>query len=652
MSTSAYDPDDFAVPSYFYTAFLSQRDVALRVPINYVTIPGIALTAACFSDNVYEDSAAQKCFSNLMAIGFRRFVIDLYWDTSRQTWSLCPVQLNETDATPSNTGSIPTALTTASSSSSETATLSYGTILGSGMDRRVEVAATVTSKRIAISGKVWPRQTVDTTSTLTAIDSFTSTFSFAGNSSQTLTATSSASQPTQVAANSTLYEIGPYTCTSQISLTNFTDVLLGHFKATENSLNATFKHLIINLHAASPFGDPTASPQAPSMAMLPAVGNYLGELLNTSLSSYIYTPYMLANQRANLNLSWYSVSSTYQPLSAYLAPQEYGDGDFYTVTGWPSESFVELQHALRFVAGIGSIDPQMQGYNFAADVDTLFPPGELSVPIDVSLSATGDVTNGCLFETNNESSHSGNSSWAVSSDIAPISDIDAVYRSASNLTSCGISPILNETIGASANVNGSNYSDYIINSIWSWAKGEPDDTQNDGSNYNCAIFNASNSGRWQVASCSDRHYGACRTGNLPYSWTITSQNGQYAQMDDACGDSTFAVPRTALENDYLQSAVRSWQADPDSDNDATVFWINFNDIDVRDCWVTGVNMTCPYVERSADATRTVVVPTIAGVIVGALALLLIFVKCAGNRQTSKKRRRRGEGGWDYEGVPS
>lgn len=606
------------------------------------------MTAACFSDNVYEDAAAQKCFSNLLAVGFRKFIIDLYWDASRQIWSLCPVELSGTATSPSNS----TELTTSSSSTSAAATITYGTLPNSDKDRRTAAVATSTSDSVALLERLWPRQNVDTTSTLTASASPTSTTSVAVDSSQISATSTAASTSTQVPGDSTLYDIGPYSCTSQIGLTNFTDVFHSHLEATENSLNATFESLIINIHAAAPYDDPTASPRAPDLARLPSTGNYLSQLLNASLSSYIFTPSLLAYQRANLNNTWYSVSPTYRPLTNYLQPEVYPNGYLYSEAGWPSESFIELQRALRFVAGIGSVDPQMSGYNFSQDTDTFFPQGALSVSKNVSLSSTGDVTSGCLYQTNDTSFSAANSSWATTPNLPSASDLNAVFESASNLTSCGISPILNETLGVTAHVNSTYYLDYIMNTIWSWAPNEPRDTEDDQPNYSCAVVNASNTGKWQVGYCSDRHYGACRVADSPHEWTITSQNGNYAQMDDACGDDTFAVPRTALENAYLRAAIAKWQSSTGSDNDAALFWINFNDIDITTCWVTGVNSSCPYVEQREDATRTVVVPTVAGVIVLTLAVLLIFVKCAGNRQTSKKRRRRGEGGWEYEGVPS
>ncbi|KAG9583707.1 hypothetical protein KCV04_g22661, partial [Aureobasidium melanogenum] len=94
-SPSSYAPDlSTALSLTLYTALLSLRDVASRIPINYVTAPGVDLTPVCFSDQRYEDAAAQQCLSNLLALGFHRLIVDLYWDQSRQTWSLCPVELS------------------------------------------------------------------------------------------------------------------------------------------------------------------------------------------------------------------------------------------------------------------------------------------------------------------------------------------------------------------------------------------------------------------------------------------------------------------------------------------------------------------------------------------------------------------------------
>lgn len=97
--SESYEPDPGATPVYPYdTVFLvrpyfistliyavakrlqSQRDLGLRVPINFITVPGVSLTAACFSTLRFEDDNSGDCLSNLLAVGFRRLEIDLYWD--------------------------------------------------------------------------------------------------------------------------------------------------------------------------------------------------------------------------------------------------------------------------------------------------------------------------------------------------------------------------------------------------------------------------------------------------------------------------------------------------------------------------------------------------------------------------------------------
>jgi len=421
---------------------------------------------------------------------------------------------------------------------------------------------------------------------------------------------------------------------------------------TENSLNATLKYLILNLHAAAPSADPTGVPPTPKDSLLPDFGNYLGQLLNSSLSTYIFTPPALSNQRANLNQSWFNVEYAYRPLTEYFDSETNADGTLSSVSGWPSESYVELRQAFRFLAGFGTIDPQLQGYDFDADTDTIFPAGYISDPVGVTVSAAGVVTGGCLFQPNTTELLAVNSSWAVAGASIAATDPNILFTAAGNLTSCGISPILNVSLGSTAAQNMTLYRDYVRRDLWSWAYNEPRNTSGSSQNLRCAAVNFTNGGKWQVADCTGAHYGACRVGQDPYMFTITSQSGSYDKMDDACGDDNFTVPATALENTYLNSAIRDWIPTHDDDDGSMLFWINFNDLDVRGCWVNGVNSSCPYVRMDTDRTRTVVVPVVAAVIIFVLFFLTLFVKCAANRQNSKRRRRRGDRGWDYEGVPS
>lgn len=138
---------------------------------------------------------------------------------------------------------------------------------------------------------------------------------------------------------------------------------------------------------------------------------------------------------------------------------------------------------------------------------------------------------------------------------------------------------------------------------------------------------------------------------------VTTNLVDYASADDSCpGNSSFAVPRTALENSYLYAAVVS-PLPPSENNDPgdiPIVFLNLNALDLPNCWVAGVNSTCPYRSPAAtDETRVVVIPTVAAVIVFLLAALTLFVKCAANRRDLRRGKRRREvSGWDYEGVPS
>jgi len=126
---------------------------------------------------------------------------------------------------------------------------------------------------------------------------------------------------------------------------------------------------------------------------------------------------------------------------------------------------------------------------------------------------------------------------------------------------------------------------------------------------------------------------------------------------DACSDGTrFDLPRTGLENTYLYQKILN-DSRSASDSDAELrekgVWINFNSLDVQDCWTSGgPNATCPYTDNGEEVRqRNVLIPTIAALIVLILTVLTLLVKCNENRRNSRTRRR-GDNGWDYEGVPS
>lgn len=415
---------------------------------------------------------------------------------------------------------------------------------------------------------------------------------------------------------------------------------------------------MLNLHAAAPASGGPA--QAPSDTNLPQGASLLSAELARNVSAYLYPPGDLLSQRDDLNRSgsWFSAYGAAHPLASYFTVESGNTPS--SPDGWPSEGFVELPGVSnRLTVGFGSIDPQMAAYNSTGDRAAIFPLGYLESITNVTYTDSGNVTTGCFFNPVETNLADVNSSWAVSSlgsgASATPAELSTYLSQARSLTTCGISPILNATLGnASADQGFEPYLAFAQSTVWSWSAGQPVNTtqRDDLGDDRCAALN-STSGNWQVLDCGTSRRGACRVGSQPYEWEISDAQVPYDRMYLACDDDqTFDVPRTALENSYLAWVWRMYRAGSQGDGVDEMLWLNFNDLDINACWVLGQNTTCPYSGEPEQQTRRIVVPVVGGVIVFVLAALTVLVKCAGNRQTSKRRRRRGGDGWDYEGVPS
>ena len=478
-------------------------------------------------------------------------------------------------------------------------------------------------------------------------------------------------ESTAVPDDGTLLQVGEYVCSTQLDFHQFLNVLYGHFINTEDNLNATTKYIILNLHAAASVSGSANSDATPSQDNLPQGNNLLSSLISANNSQYLYTPQLLGDQRSDLNkpTSWFTVRQSITPDSTFYQVDRSSNNIVSTPDGLPSESVVEFARARRMLAGFGRVDPEMQGYNFALDASTIFGPGYLQDPRDITLASNGSVTSGCFFNSDEASVANANSSWSTPINLAQNAAMDAsldiALAQAGNLTDCGISPILNATLSnASADSNPLPYKSYVMNTIWSWAADEPKnlntndneaeesdgDTDNDIV-YRCAVLNATSS-HWQSHECGASHHAACRVENdSPYNFRISDSSAAYAKAEDACRNGiAFAAARTALENSFLTLAWRTYRLEHDVEDE--LLWVDFNDLDIAGCWVIGQNSTCPYQDQQVGEGRRVIVPTVAAVIVFVLAILTIFIKCASNRRNTKRRRKRVDDGWDYEGVPS
>lgn len=630
-----YDPDDDAEQQGTWeTVFLSNRDLSSQIPVNFVTHPGVSLTSACFSNGTYTAGIAEKCVSNLLASQFRRLVLDLYWDENNNQFAFCPVTIPVSLGNDYETVSLTVSASSAVSMSRAASSAARQTFSASG-NATISNATTVTNEG----------------------DNATSTTTASSNGTTTSALPSTSTLP--ALNGETLYDLGPYACSPDLDLSFFISVMSSYLTATSDTIQAKLIYLEFNLHAAASAADPTGPAPKPSSFPVPEV--LVGAQFTGLDHSPIYQPSDLDLQRSNINNTWFRNPVSRWPIAAYFNIED-GSGDLSSPNGWPDENYVQLTMAKRVFLVWGTIDPQMAHYNFSGDSSTVFATGQLSTPREIESSTNGQLTSGCFYNPDESPSiaTTTNSSWAITSYDSNTFSSPSLLA---NLTSCGISPLLNTSLtplGASTNITP--YLTLARASIWNWAPNEPRNTTLPGtdldaplSQFRCAYLDANiTPGRWFVQDCLHRYHTACRVNHEPYTWVLSSDSVPYGSAPDVCpANSSFDVPRTGLENRYLYEHVLSVQRTNPSDPDPPGIWINFNSLDVHACWVTsGPNGTCPYFEDpNAIQNRQVLVPTIAAIIVLILTALTFFVKCNVNRRNSRTRRR-GEGGWDYEGVPS
>ncbi|KAF2467289.1 uncharacterized protein BDR25DRAFT_345042 [Lindgomyces ingoldianus] len=671
--SSLYDPDTGAkLVQRWEFAFRAQRDVALRIPINFVTAPAVSLRAACFSKNQYESKAFKKCFSNLFSVGFRRFLVDVYWDTGRSEWSLCPVQIPPSGLEAESAGI--TAINTVFS----TAQRSISPPTRNARDIRdirfswEAALPTYLPKENAIP--IWPRQDASTSESVSGSPPLSS-----GNilpaasltAAETVTALASSISavsskiPVKFPTDGSvpLLQLGDYNCTSIMTLGYLTGVFQDYLDASGTTTDAVTTYLFLNIHAASPYASPYSPAQQLTTEQLPGPQHLLSIIINSNLSSQLYTPQQLQEDRNNLNETWLDVQSDTLPARGYYQTSENSEGFLVTQNGWPNEAYMVFKKFYRLVASFGSVDPQMANYNFSADANTIFAPGTTRSLHNASITSDGGIESGCLFAPIDLTiTTSTNSSWAIATspdlDLGLNPNDTLPIPAITNLTSCGLSPMLNSSLSnVTADFDFQPYLAFTHSTLWSWNPGEPINNTSDDSSARtrCAAIYATPPypGRWRSVNCNSRNRVACQHPDTPYNWTISADSVNYFSGDTACPRNTiFSVPHTPLENAHLLSVIQS-SSSPSHPLSDPIF-VNLNALDVPNCWVIGTNGTCPYLPpNDTNNARVVVVPTVAAVIIFVLAALTFFVKCAANRREDKRgRRRRNVGGWDYEGVPS
>jgi hypothetical protein len=619
------------------------------------------MTSACFASNVFEDSQAEKCISNLLAAQFKRFIIDLYWDSSLRQFMFCPVSIQSRPQNLSSNSIILTNSVQTSQSIFEVPVGETNTQTTSVLETPSEGPSTESSTGVRGNIRRAASSTPENVSNATSRTSESST--------PLATQVSTSNAPSGI----TLYEIGSYQCSSSLNLPFLASLVRDYIGNTSNNLSANLLFLQFNLHAAASENAPTDAAPSLSGPDLPSQTELLGNVFNAVTSPLPYQPSELLTQRANLNSSWYTLVASEQPSSDYFLTEDLPGGEKSTPDGWPSEYFAELRRNNRVILSWGSIDPQMEDYAFFGDSDVVFAQNYISSSTEVHANAAGQIQSGCFYNSEQPTVAQSNSSWAVSILNGTDSNLGSsgrLWSMAANLASCGITPILNGTLGNhTVDQTVSPYVQFVQSTVWNWAPEEPrnasvpdtssrrdESTQGE---FRCAMMESSatsTASRWRVEYCNIRHRVACRVAHQPYLWRLSEDSVPFSAAEMACQpNSSFSVPRTGLENTYLYQHILSLPEASRSGlaGDGSGVWLNFNSLDIEACWVTtGPNGSCRYFfDEEALRQRTVLVPVIAALVVLLLTALTLFVKCNKNRRNSRKRIR-GEGGWDYEGVPS
>lgn len=465
-----------------------------------------------------------------------------------------------------------------------------------------------------------------------------------------------------------LTQLGSYSCSQDLDVYSLVDVLRGFFENTNSQFNVYTIYVIINIHVAADDSAPDQPPLTLSGDQRPTFAESIDYTLDKELDSYIYRPSHLAEERSNLNDSWYEVGDHYKPIIQYFTIHKNSDGTQSTPDGWPCSKYVELAQQRRVLFGYGSIDPQLEGFNSAIDNDVLFPPNYLTARENVSVASDGTLESGCFYRPGATEVSQVNSSWAVSSRIpvpklSPTEDmLHQLSNMVVNLTSCGLSPFLNNTLlNKTADTDIEIYRNISLSATWAWAIGEPRDAigpAGENGKNRCALMDMTLAGHWRAVNCTESRLTACRVNDLPFTWVLSNTTSTYSDASSVCPVNTsFEVPRTGLENSYLFEHARSQPKniiDPSSsDLTKREIWLDFNSLDIPSCWVTGgPEADCPYASDPQQLERrTVLVATIAGIVICIVAALMLFVKCNANRRNSRRRRKIIDG-WEYEGVPS
>lgn len=195
----------------------------------------------------------------------------------------------------------------------------------------------------------------------------------------------------------------------------------------------------------------------------------------------------------------------------------------------------------------------------------------------------------------------------------------------------------------------SSLSKHLTGSVSNYTSNNRDENEDFDDEYNnrCAVISRSG---WVATTCDRKLYAICINSKNSSDYQITSEKRTYTKADLECqsldGDYELTVPRNTLQQDYMMSLI------PD---DESALWINLNSLSSKNCWVVGIDSTCPYqsVISHHIFVQMITPSSVMGFLLFVLFLFMQFQQLPvhKNRKYWKKLLNEKLKN-DYDGVPS
>lgn len=171
----------------------------------------------------------------------------------------------------------------------------------------------------------------------------------------------------------------------------------------------------------------------------------------------------------------------------------------------------------------------------------------------------------------------------------------------------------------------------------------------DGDEYSnrCAVLSKIG---WIATSCDEKFYAVCVNSKNSSDFVITNDKKSYSKSIIECksidGDYELTVPANTLQQYYMISLIPSGE---------DVLWINLNSLSSENCWVVGIDSTCPYqaVVSHHIFVQMITPSSVMGFLLFILFLVMQFQQLPVHRNRKYWRKLLNEKlKNDYDGVPS